>query len=92
MMALLQMLIVFAVIFMVFNYISKSLIASLLQVQLLDDDVVSQMSKSIQKGFQITKTIAITSYKAGKHQAKKAMGKNSNDYGTRGVESKNDDD
>lgn len=92
MMALLQMLIVFAVIFMVFNYISKSLIASLLQVQLLDDDVVSQMSKAIQKGYQITKSAAVTSYKAGKHQAKKAIGKNSNDYGTKGVESKNDDD
>ncbi len=90
MIALLRMLFVFLVMLMVFNYISKSLIASLLQVQVLDDDVITQMKNAASKAFKATKTVTYGSYKAIKHQYKRSQGKGDNNYGTKDIKTKDD--
>jgi type IV secretory pathway VirB6-like protein len=91
MIALLRMLFVFIVMFMIFNYISKSLISTLLQVQVVDDDIVTQMKNAITKTLKYSKSMAKGTYKVGKKSYKNASGQNDNEYGTKGVKFKDND-
>ena len=85
MLAVLRLLFVFAVMFMVFNMITKSLIASVLQVQAMEDDVIGATTKGLKMaGKMAGKALSKTSSAAKKMKKKIGSGDNDNNYGTGG--------
>lgn len=84
MIAALRLFFVFIVMLMVFSFITKALIAGLLEVSVMEDNVVEAMKKGLQTSFSLA---ASGVHKLGSGIAKMgeqaATGDNDNDYGTK---------